>query len=98
MKVWSRGLGRQALFLDFTKCDVVREGNEVFIKGILRDKGIVWQCKVTFTKEDIPGLLHFILSRAVIKHFAANMKGFFIFIRERYITRRMGLKELEGNK
>ena len=93
----ARGLGRQALFLDFTKCDVTREGNEVLIKGILREGGIVWQCKVTFTKEDIPGLLHFILSRAVLKHFAVNVKGFFIFVRDRYIMRRMGLKEKGGS-
>ena len=97
MKVWSRGLGKQALSLDFAKCDVTREGNEVLIKGILREGGIVWQCKVTFTKEDIPGLLHFVLSPAVMKHFAKNMKGFFIFVRDRYITRRMGMKEKGGS-
>ena len=96
MRVWSRGLGRQALNLDFTKADVVRNGNEVIIKGILRNGGIIWDSTVTFTKEDIPGLLHFILSFAVIFHFVSNIGGFFTYIRERFITRRMGLPPKGG--
>jgi len=97
VRVWSRGLGKQALNLDFTKSDVVREGNEVVIKGVLRDGGIIWDSTVTFTKEDIPGLLYFVLSFPVIFHFAVNIGGFFIFIRERFILRRMGLPRKGGS-
>jgi len=92
MTVWSRGLGKHPLKLDFAKCDVIREGNEVLIKGILRNSGIIWDCRVTFTKEDIPGLLHFAFSFAVLRHFARNMTGIFTFIYHRFIMRRMGLK------
>lgn len=97
VRVWSKGLGKQALNLDFTKSDVVREGNEVVIKGILRTSGIIWDSKVTFTKEDIPGLLYFVLSFPVIFHFAVNIGGFFTFIRERFIMRRMGLPQKGGS-
>lgn len=97
MRVWSRGLGKQALSLDFAKSDVIREGNEVLIKGILRNGGTVWQCRVTFTKEDIAGLLHFALSFAMIRHFAGNIGGFFIFFRDRFITRRIGRGSRGGN-
>ena len=97
MKVWSRGLGKHALNLDFTKCDVIREGNEVLIKGILRNSGIVWDCRVTFTKEDIPGLLHFAFSFAMLRHFARNIRGFFTFVYDRFIRRRMGLKPSGGS-
>lgn len=97
VKVWSRGLGKQALNLDFAKSDVVREGNEVIIKGILRSGGIIWDTKVTFTKEDIPGLLYFVLSFPVLFHLLRNIGGFFIFIRERFILRRMGLPRKGGS-
>lgn len=96
MRVWSRGLGKQALNLDFAKCDVVREGNEVLIKGILRNGGIIWDCRVTFTKEDIRGLLHFALSFAMLRHFARNIRGFFRFVYDRFIMKRMGLKQSGG--
>lgn len=96
MRVWSRGLGRQALNLDFTKTDVVREGNEVIVKGILRNGGIIWDSTVTFTKEDIPGLLHFIISFAVIFHFASNIGGFFTYFRQKFITRSLGLPSKGG--
>lgn len=98
MKVWSRGLGRHPLNFDFAKCDVIREGNEVLIQGILRNSGIIWDCRVTFTKEDIPGLLHFALSFAMLRHFARNGRGFFTFIYRRFITRRMGLKPSGGSE
>ena len=92
MTVWSRGLGKHPLNLDFAKCDVIREGNEVLIKGILRNSGIIWDCRVTFTKEDIPGLLHFALSFAMQRHFARNITGFFTFVYHRFIKGAMGLK------
>ena len=98
MRVWSRGLGKQALSLDFAKSDVTREGNEVLIKGILRNGGVVWDCRVTFTKEDIAGLLHFALSFAMIRHFARNTTGFFTFIRDGLIMRRLGMKAKGGNQ
>lgn len=92
MTVWSRGLGKHPLNLNFAKCDVSREGNEVLIKGILRNSGIIWDCRVTFTKEDIPGLLLFAFSLAMLRHFARNITGIFTFIYHRFIMRRMGLK------
>ena len=96
MRVWSRGLGKQALNLDFAKTDVVREGNEVIIKGILRNGGIIWDSTVTFTKEDIPGLLNFILSFAAIFHFVINIGGFFTYLRLKFITRSLGLPSKGG--
>jgi len=78
--------------LDFAKSDVTREGNEVFIRGTLRNGGVVWDCRVTFTKEDVAGLLYFVSSFAMIRHFARNIAGFFVFIRDGLIMRRLGQK------
>ncbi len=98
MRVWSKGLGKQALNLDFAKCDVTWEGNEVLIKGILRNTGTIWNARVTFTRGDLPGLMHFVFSFAMIRHLTRNFTGFLVFIRDRFILKRMGLKPKETSK
>ena len=57
MRVWSKGLGKQALFVNWFKTDLSLEGDKLIAKGIVRDKGIIWDCQLTFEKKDIPGLL-----------------------------------------
>ena len=98
MRVWSKGLGKQALNIDFTKCDVTREGDAVVIRGILRNGGTIWNARVTFTKEDMPGLIYFALSFAMLRHLIRNIAGVFTFVRDRFILRRMGLKPKGGSK
>jgi len=98
VRVWSKGLGKQALNLDFAKCDVTWEGNEVSIKGILRNGGTIWNARVTFTKGDLPGLLHLVFSFAMMRHLIRNIAGVFTFVRDRFILRRMGLKPKETSK
>ncbi len=83
--------------MDFAKCDVTWEGNEVLIKGILRNGGTIWNARVTFTKGDLPGLMHFALSFATMRHFIRNITGIFTFVRDRFILRRMGLKPKGGS-
>lgn len=92
MRVWSRGLGKQALNLDFSKCDITWEGNDVVIRGTLRNTGTVWKAQVTFTKGDLPGLMHFVFSFAMVRHLLINIASFFTFVRDRFILRRMGLQ------
>jgi len=90
MKVWSRGLGKQALFADWFKTDLELEGGTLKAKGIVRDKGIIWDCQFTFTKEDIPGLLHMLLSSSVLRLFGRNPKFVLTFCYDRFIMRRAG--------
>lgn len=95
MRVWSKGLGKQALNLDFGKCDIAWEGNEVLVKGILRNGGTIWKARVTFTKGDLPGLMHLVFSFAMVGHLIINFISFFTFVRDKFILRRMGLKQKE---
>lgn len=74
------------------------EGNEVVIKGILRNGGTIWNAKVTFLKGDLPGLMHFVFSFAMMGHLLVNFVGIFTFIRDRFILRRMGLKAKGDSK
>jgi len=90
MKVWSRGLGKQALFADWFKTDLELDGRTLKAKGIVRDKGIIWDCQFTFTKDDIPGLLHMLLSLPVLRLFFRNINYVLTFGFERFIMRRAG--------
>lgn len=90
MKVWSRGLGKQALFADWFKSDIKVEGRTLVAEGIVRDKGIIWDCKFFFEKEDVPGLLHMLLSGPVFMHFIKNFKYILSFFYQRIIKRTAG--------
>jgi hypothetical protein len=96
MKVWSRGLGKQALFADWFKTDLELDGGILKAKGIVRDKGIIWDCQFTFTKEDLPGLLYMLLSSSVLRLFGRNPKLVFTFGYDRFIMRRAGKEKPKG--
>jgi hypothetical protein len=74
MKVWSRGLGKQALNADWYKTDLSVDGRALLAKGIVRDKGIIWDCQFTFTIDDLPGLLYMLTAYPVMRHFLSNIK------------------------
>lgn len=93
MKVWSRGLGKQALNADWFKTDISLEGGQLLAKGIVRDKGIIWDCQFTFQSSDIPGLLHMLISRQMLIHILANISELFLFPVERFIKRSHGKKQ-----
>jgi len=94
MKMWSAGLGSEetALVLDFTKASFKREGDKVIVTGIVVEP-VNWEYKLTLMKEDVPGLLWVILSIPVLRYFARNISGVWIYIREKFIRRRMGREE-----
>jgi hypothetical protein len=97
MKVWSRGLGKQALNADWYKTDLSTDGNSLVAKGIVRDKGIIWDCQFTFTKDDLPGLLYMIFSYSLLRHFLSNIKYVLTFGYMRLI-KRGACKERLGQK
>ena len=57
MKLWSHGLGKRELKLDFRRCEV-RPGPDgsVEILGIITEP-VTWEFCITFTPEDVPGML-----------------------------------------
>lgn len=87
MKVWSRGLGKQALSTDWYKTDLSVDGSSLLAKGIVRDKGIIWDCQFTFTKEDLPGLLYMLLHSTMARHSFFNIKYILTFPFVRLIKR-----------
>ncbi|MBN1613318.1 MAG: hypothetical protein JW950_02510 [Deltaproteobacteria bacterium] len=91
MRIWTTGLGKQELVLDFFKSNVTREGDTVFIRGIVQQP-VNWNFEVTLTGEDVSGLLRVIFTTAVFRHFIRNIEGVFRFVWQEYILPVMGVK------
>jgi len=56
MKLWSRGLGKQELKMDFMRYDIKREGQEIVISGRITDP-VNWDFWIRFDEDDVPGLV-----------------------------------------
>ena len=66
MKLWSRGLGRQELKMDFMKYDINREGQEVVISGRVTDP-VNWEFWIRFDEDDVPGLIRVAKNPSVVR-------------------------------
>ena len=65
MKLWSRGLGKQELIMDFMAYDIRREGQEVVISGRITDP-VNWEFWIRFDEDDVPGLIRVAKNPSVI--------------------------------
>ncbi|MHB8263839.1 MAG: hypothetical protein ACYDGY_08865 [Acidimicrobiales bacterium] len=73
MKLWSRGLGRRELVMDFTHYAVRRsEDGGIEIFGVT-EQPVSWEFRVHIGEEDIPGIVNVALSRPVIRMVATNI-------------------------
>ena len=91
MRVWSQGLGKQELILEFAKSNIVREEGKLYIRGIVQEP-VNWQFEITISAEDVPGFYHVLFSIPVLRFSLKNLGDLFKFINDKFIARRMGMK------
>lgn len=91
MRIWSTGLGERELILDFAKSKLTREQGKVVVRGEIQEP-VHWNFEITLDKDDVAGLLHVMVTTAVIRHFVRNATGIFRFVWDRFVMRRMGSK------
>lgn len=91
MRVWSQGLGKQELVLEFARSNVVREEGKVYIRGIVQEP-VNWNFEITLAGEDVAGFYHVLVSMAVLRFSLANLKDVGKFFNDKFIRRRMGMK------
>ena len=88
MKLWSRGLGRTELNMDFryymAKGDP--ETEDVLIIGNITDP-VQWEFKITLGPEDIPGMTKIFFNFCVIKLVIKNLYKYVIYLfnRRKYV-------------
>ena len=91
MRIWTTGLGKQELVLDFAKSNMTREGDKVFVRGIVQQP-VNWNFEITLTGDDVVGLLRVIFTTAVFRHFVRNIEGVFRFAWDKFVLLWMGMR------
>ncbi len=91
MRVWSQGLGKQELVLEFAKADIVREEGKLYIRGIVQEP-VNWNFEITIHGEDVPGFYNVLFSIPVLRFSLISLGDIFKFINDKFIARRMGMK------
>lgn len=65
MKLWSRGLGKQQLHMDFMRYEITRDGDEVVISGRIVEP-VNWDFWIRFSEDDVPGLIRVARNRNLV--------------------------------
>jgi hypothetical protein len=86
MNMWSQGLGRMELVVDFCHYKVVSESDKTIIKGVTNEP-VQWDFTITFEKDDIPGLLNIFLKPRTMLFVLLNMRHVFQFVFEKIFQR-----------
>jgi hypothetical protein len=81
MKLWSRGLGKTEVLMDFRYYKTVKdpESDNIFIIGSMQDP-VNWEFRITFSPEDVPGLVKTFFNFSMIKLLIKNIHRYFIYL------------------
>jgi hypothetical protein len=86
MKLWSRGLGKQQLKMDFMQYEITQEGEEIVIAGRIVEP-VNWDFWIRFDENDVPGLIRVAknrkLIRMVLRRYLRKIGRLFLFWRRK---------------
>lgn len=87
MKLWSRGLGKTEIHLDFRYYQTMREpesGNMLII-GTMQDP-VNWEFKITLQPEDIGGIINLVLKPSMFHFIMKNLHHYarYLFNRKKF--------------
>ena len=84
MKLWSRGLGKQEIFMDFRYCNTIKdpETGNVIIIGNMRSP-VTWEFKITFHPEDIGGILKMLFCPSMFVFAIKNLPQYLVYLMNR---------------
>jgi hypothetical protein len=66
MRLRSKGLGRKELVMDFREYEIVREGEECVVVGVIRDP-VNWDFTIRVSEDDVAGMARLILNPKTLK-------------------------------
>jgi hypothetical protein len=84
MKLWSRGLGKQEIMMDFRYCQTLKDpetGNMMIIGNMCSP--VTWEFKITFHPEDIGGIMKFVFSPSMLLFAIKNLSQYLFYLRDR---------------
>ncbi len=88
MKLWSKGLGKMTLTMDFNNYYAESEGGILYVKGKITDP-VYWNFVITIKSEDIPGLANILFKPLMLKYLAVNMLKFPQFVFNKLFRRQI---------
>jgi len=66
MKLWSRGLGKRELDMDFMRYEISRDGDDIVLSGKITEP-VNWDFWIRFNEEDVPGLIRVAKNPGIIR-------------------------------
>lgn len=93
MKMWSQGLGKNELVVDFRNYKVVRDETvddtpETVIKGITNEP-VTWEFQVRLCGEDLSGMMNVFFKPATLFFVLVNLKQIFIFFFQKIFNKKL---------
>ena len=84
MKLWSRGLGKTEVYMDFRHYHTIKDpdSGQVLIIGKMLDP-VDWEFKITLQPEDIGGIVKMALNRHMIFFVLRNLHQYLIYLFQR---------------
>lgn len=94
MKLWSHGLGKRELEMDFRRCEIRKSPDGgIEVLGIITEP-VTWEYCITFDKEDVPGLIKMACNLHLIALVLNHSPSFFGYLRHhKEFTPEEGLAE-----
>ena len=84
MKLWSRGLGKQEILMDFRYCKTLKDpetGNMMVIGNMQRP--VTWEFKITFQPEDIGGIVKLVFCPSMLFFAIKNLPHYLVYLMSR---------------
>jgi len=93
MRMWSQGLGKNELVVDFTNYKVVETVNEdnvteTIIKGVTNEP-VQWEFQIRMTREDLSGLMNIVFKPATLFFILKNIHRVFLFFYYKLFKKKM---------
>ncbi len=97
MKLWSRGLGKTEVYMDFRQYQSLKDpkSENILIIGNMQDP-VTWEFKITLQPEDIAGVMKMLFNFSMIKFVIKNLHQYLIYLlnREKYISQENSLQNV----
>jgi hypothetical protein len=84
MKLWSRGLGKQEIHMDFRYCKTLKDpetGNMLIIGNM--QSPVTWEFKISFQPEDIGGIMKAVFTPAMFFFAVKNLPQYLFYLMNR---------------
>jgi hypothetical protein len=84
MKLWSRGLGKQEINMDFRYCKALKdpESENMLIIGNMQSP-VTWEFKITFHPEDIGGIMKALFTPSMFFFAIKNLPQYLFYLKDR---------------